>query len=381
MTGDIVLYGRDNLADLTVPDNDDARYAYNYLSPMITGGVRKYIRNIDTELMILKIDELLLPVNICDKECGNSYTSSLYTHYVSYSAEELWELNNPRLEWFFKKVLSVLGWCCRRCQTDRVVYVNNWFLSTNLYPEITGEQYGRITEFLKKRYPGHAIVFRSLNEHSNSKDIGFLKELGYGLLGSRQVYIFDYDKRRRLTGKIKNKLNKDIRLLESGRYRVTDIREEQAAVAEKLYNQLYLDKYSLLNPQFSDDFYRLCISRKLLHFRVFSNDKGVCAVLGYYVRNHVMTTPVFGYDTSISQDQGVYRAMSAQLVLESENNGCTVNNSSGASKFKMWRGAVPALEYSAVYYRHLSLLRKTGYRLLRLLINGIAMKLIKHYGL
>jgi hypothetical protein len=73
--------------------------------------------------------------------------------------------------------------------------------------------------------------------------------------------------------------------------------------------------------------------------------------------------------------------MSAQLVLESENNGCTVNNSSGASKFKMWRGAVPALEYSAVYYRHLSLLRKTGYRLLRLLINGIAMKMIKHYGL
>lgn len=105
------------------------------------------------------------------------------------------------------------------------------------------------------------------------------------------------------------------------------------------------------------------------------------AVLGYYTRNGTMTTPIFGYAADGSEDKGLYRMMSARLVLEAENNGCVLNNSSGASKFKMWRGAEPSVEYSALYHAHLSPRRRAGYLLLEFIVNGIAVRLIKHYGL
>ena len=205
----VFLYDKDNITSLAVPNNEDAQYAYKYLAPMIRDGVKKYIKNIDTDLKILKIDNILLPVNINNKEYKNSYTSSLYAHYVSYTKEELYELKSPVLEFILKIVFDVLGIFYKLSKIDKVIYVNNWFLSTNLYPELTKEQYQRITNFLKEKYPNYAIVFRSLNENLLSKEIFYLKDLNYKMLGSRQVYIFDYNKRAKLKGKDKNKLFKD----------------------------------------------------------------------------------------------------------------------------------------------------------------------------
>ena len=215
----VFLYDKDNITSLAVPNNEDAQYAYKYLAPMIRDGVKKYIKNIDTDLKILKIDNILLPVNINNKEYKNSYTSSLYAHYVSYTKEELYELKSPVLEFILKIVFDVLGIFYKLSKIDKVIYVNNWFLSTNLYPELTKEQYQRITNFLKEKYPNYAIVFRSLNENLLSKEIFYLKDLNYKMLGSRQVYIFDYNKRAKLKGKDKNKLFKDIKLLRNSRYK------------------------------------------------------------------------------------------------------------------------------------------------------------------
>ncbi len=147
----VFLYDKDNITSLAVPNNEDAQYAYKYLAPMIRDGVKKYIKNIDTDLKILKIDNILLPVNINNKEYKNSYTSSLYAHYVSYTKEELYELKSPVLEFILKIVFDVLGIFYKLSKIDKVIYVNNWFLSTNLYPELTKEQYQRITNFLKEK--------------------------------------------------------------------------------------------------------------------------------------------------------------------------------------------------------------------------------------
>ena len=249
----IFLYDKNNIDSLAVPDNEDAKYAYNYLAPMIKDGVKKYIKNIDTNLKILKIDDILLPVNNNYAEHKNSYTSSLYAHYVSYTKEELYELKNPALEFILKTVLDILGSFYKLFKIDKVVYVNNWFLSTNLYLELTKEQYKRITDFFKEKYPKHAVVFRSLNENLLNREISYLKDLGYKMLGSRQVYIFDYNKRACLKGKDKNKLYKDIRLLKNSEYKVIDMENSYTKQTLKLYNQLYFDKYSKYNPQFSEE--------------------------------------------------------------------------------------------------------------------------------
>ncbi len=373
----VFLYDKDNITSLAVPNNEDAQYAYKYLAPMIRDGVKKYIKNIDTDLKILKIDNILLPVNINNKEYKNSYTSSLYAHYVSYTKEELYELKSPVLEFILKIVFDVLGIFYKLSKIDKVIYVNNWFLSTNLYPELTKEQYQRITNFLKEKYPNYAIVFRSLNENLLSKEIFYLKDLNYKMLGSRQVYIFDYNKRAKLKGKDKNKLFKDIKLLRNSRYKAINMDSIYEKRVLDLYNQLYLDRYSKLNPQFSEEYIKLCNENNLLTFKLLSKDNKINGALGYYKRNNVMTTPIFGYDMTLSKEESLYRILSAQLVLESEQNDCTINMSSGASKFKIYRGGVASLEYSALHYSHLSIYRKLGYKLLFFIINKIAIPIIK----
>jgi hypothetical protein len=373
----ILLYDKSNIDSLIIPNNEDAKYAYNYLAPMIKDGVKKYIKNIDTELKILKIDDILLPVNFNNIEYTNSYTSSLYAHYVSYTKEELYELKNPVLEFILNTILNILGYFYKQSNIDKVVYVNNWFLSTNLYLELSKEQYQRITKFLKEKYPNYAIIFRSLNDNLLNKEITYLKDLGYKMLGSRQVYIFDYNKRAKLKGKDKNKLFKDIKLLKNSKYKVLDINNSYIKQALNLYNQLYLDKYSKFNPQFSEEYIKLCYENKLLNFKLLSKNNKINAVLGYYKRNNIMTTPIFGYDTALPKEEGLYRMLSAQLVLDSEQNGCTINMSSGASKFKIYRGAIPSIEYSALYYSHLPSYRRLGYKLLSFVINKIAIPMIK----
>jgi len=43
------------------------------------------------------------------------------------------------------------------------VMVNNWLLSTNLYPPSSNETLEAISRFLIERFPKHAIVYRSVN--------------------------------------------------------------------------------------------------------------------------------------------------------------------------------------------------------------------------
>ena len=374
----ISLYDKTNINLLICPNNNEAKYAYDYLVPMIENDIQKYIKNIKTDLKILKIDDILLPININEKEYENSYVSSLYTHYISYVKEELNKLQNPFLEFILNLILNILGFFYKLFEINKVIYVNNWFLSTNLYIDLSENQYNRITKFLKEKFSDYAIVFCSLNENLQNKEISFLKNLDYKMLGSRQVYIFERDNRKKLKGKFKNKLNKDIKLLENSKYKIFNLKEENINDSLNLYNQLYLDKYSKYNPQYTKEFFNLCFEKKLLNFKILSNSNQVFGMFGYYIRNNILTTPVFGYDMTIKKEEGLYKMLSAQLILEAEKKQCVLHMSSGASKFKLYRGALASIEYCGLLYKHLPLYRKTGYKLLCFIINKIAIPLIQN---
>ena len=374
---DITLYDKNNINSLVIPENKDAKYAYEYLVPMIKNGVKKYIKNIETDLKILKIDDVLLPVNINEREYENSYTSSLYAHYIAYAKEELWELKNPISEFICKIVLDIFGQCFKLFKINKAVYVNNWFLSTNLYLDLTKEQYKRITKFLKENYPDHAIIFRSLNDKLNKNEISNFKDLGYKMLGSRQVYIFDYDKRKKLNSKKRYKLNYDINLIQKGNFKISDINSDEAENVINLYNQLYLNKYSNYNPQFSTEFVSYSFKNNLINFKALYKGEKMYGVIGYYMRNNIMTTPILGYDMSVPQKDALYRMLSAQIILESEAQKCCINMSSGASQFKIQRGSEAVLEYSAILYSHLSVFRKSGYNLLLFVMNKIAIPIMR----
>jgi hypothetical protein len=116
------------------PATDDGDYARRYLGPFLTRGPEAYIANAHTALYALRAGPVLLPVTAAEFHLDNSYVCSPYAHYVSYALEEFRALKNPPAEAALRLLFRGLGVYLRRSALDRVVYVNNWLLSTNLYP-------------------------------------------------------------------------------------------------------------------------------------------------------------------------------------------------------------------------------------------------------
>src|SRR5699024_6634908 len=101
------LYNEDNIDELNFPQTSDGQYAKDFLLPLIKEGSQAYIRNIDTKLYVLKIDDVLLPVSVNDREYENSYVTSPYTHYIQYAKDELYLIKNK----FIRSILIFLLSC------------------------------------------------------------------------------------------------------------------------------------------------------------------------------------------------------------------------------------------------------------------------------
>ena len=71
-------------------------------------------------------------------------------------------LNNPLAEVVVKAVMKPVGGYFRYSELDKVVFVNNYLLSTNLYPIVNSEQLSVISEALIEWFPDrkrHAIQY------------------------------------------------------------------------------------------------------------------------------------------------------------------------------------------------------------------------------
>jgi hypothetical protein len=148
----------------------------------------------------------------------------------------------------------------------------------------------------------------------------------------------------------------------------------------ELYNLLYLQRYSLMNPQFTETFLRQAWEADLFRYYAFRKDGVIDGFLAYYTRRGYLTCPLFGYDTSRPQEDGLYRLLSMQVTLESESTSNQAHNSAGAGHFKRNRGGVAVNEYNAVYTRHLAPKQRWAWQRLGYLINRVAVPIIDKYG-
>ncbi|HRJ41176.1 MAG TPA: hypothetical protein PL105_04830, partial [Caldilineaceae bacterium] len=133
---DVQFYTSEKVSQIVWPETADGKYARRYLLPFLSDGPQAYIRNVhNTELMVAQVGETILPLTVTHFHPDNSYTCSPYSHYISYGGyEEVKRLGNPPVEALIRAALHPVAWYFRRAGLDRVVYVNNWLLSTNLYP-------------------------------------------------------------------------------------------------------------------------------------------------------------------------------------------------------------------------------------------------------
>ena len=339
------------------------------------------VKNVQTQLMALQINDTILPITVNRGETANSYVVSPFSHYVTYAKEELRELRQPSLEQILSILLEGLGALLRWGEVDKIVHVNNGLVSTNLHPNLDFTQIQAITKKLESHFPNHSIAFRSVHSYRGSRLPEFLLEAGYRLIPARSVLFVD------ATGsdfKRKVDFKRDVKLLNSSGYAIRKLErpkpEELERVCE-LYGLLYLKKYSGQNPQFTPKFLELGLRTGWLEVFVLERDNRIDGALAFYQRDDALTTPIVGYDTQLPLTVGLYRMLMAFVLLEAERRGLQVHASSGVANFKRTRGASSAIEYTAVYARHLPRHRRFVWALLEFLMRRIAIPLISRFGL
>lgn len=316
------------------------------------------IDNVQTKMKVTLVDGSVLPVTVNEIAYNTSYVCSIYTAFVSYAKQELKKINNLLIQKALLILINSLDNLLKKVHIDRVVSNNNFLLSTNLYFDTTWkkDELKQYLQSLIKEFPEHAIIFRSLNFHTNKDLMQVLKNTGCKLVPSRQVYIFDqnlkdYTKQKnyQIDLKLLNNI-KDYTLCYN-----TDITPSDYKQIEYLYTKLYIDKYSIYNPVFNTKYIKYSHQTSFIEYFGLRNKEGVLdAIIGCYDRSNTTTAPIVGYDTDLPQKLGLYRMLMAYCISRAQYKGMVLNLSSGASQFKVLRGGMPFIEYSAVYTNHLN---------------------------
>ncbi|OAS83206.1 MULTISPECIES: hypothetical protein [Metabacillus] len=365
----VKLYDAKNIDSIEWSTKKDGHLIRNYFEILMKDGINKYIENIETEIYLLEIDDIILPISLNQKEFTNSYVVSPYTHYISYAKEELWELGNKRLEAFLSYIIEGIGFFLRKSNINKVVVVNNWLLSTNLYPSLTSDQIKKMTEFLTNHFPQHTILMRSINETLHNQMISSFNSEGYKRIMSRSIYLFDPS--IPLTKKQRKALNQDKKLLEKFNYQIRDIQSGDFQKVEELYNQLYIDKYSINNPQFTEHFFKNAAIHNTIQFKLVLKEAKVIGVIGYFVRGGVLTTPILGYEIKREKEAGLYRVLSMLITKEIIDKNYMGHRSAGAGSFKRKRGSVQEIEYTYYYNKHLSFKSMLAWNSLKMIMDNV----------
>jgi hypothetical protein len=341
-----------------------------------------FIRNLRTRVDSIHAGEAYLPVTVNTAEDDNAWVCSPYTTYCRYAIEEAARLGHSVLTAPLNGLIRGTGKLLQRAEIDRAVAINNWLVSTNCYPRLRDVAIDHALDEARSRWPEHAIWFRSLNEAHHADWLHALVERGGMLLPSRQVYLFQdiAELARRRTD-----LKRDLALLrrEDGLTceQITD-HEADFIRAEQLYVDLYIDKYSPLNPQYRHTLIKAWSDSDLLQLFGLRDTDGVLqGVVGLFGFGNLITSPIAGYNTSLPQALGLYRRLAACVLREGANHRRLVNLSAGVAHFKRQRGARPAIEYSVVFAGHLPPGRRKALHALGWLARNIGVPIMRKFKL
>jgi hypothetical protein len=358
--------------------DDFARHVQAYLR--IAAGRPTGIRNLATQVDVIGTGAQSAPVTVNDAETDNCWVCSPHTAYVRYAREELRRLAHPLLAVPLGAACSTIGSYLWKAEIDKAVAVNNWNLSTNLYPAVNRRMLNAWLEEARQRWPRHAIWFRSLNQRYTPDWLAQLAAAECALVPSRQVYLYD---RIGPGAHAPANLRRDLKLWRGRRHEVSEADSWSRADFERaalLYQMLYLEKYSRLNPHYDASFLRTWHAAGLLRLLGWRNESGVLeAIVGVFGFGTTLTAPIVGYDTASAPRRGLYRLLMAAVFDLAAGSGRRINLSAGAAHFKRLRGGIATIEYSAVSTRHLPRHRRRAIEWLARLATSLGEPLMRHF--
>lgn len=339
------------------------------------------IFDLQTEVGEIEIEGHFFPYTLNDgTEKTNSYLCSPTRAYIDYALDETRNFEaHPLLKKGIVALVSACAPLVRSTGLDTQVQLNNWIFSTNPMPEISDNEAVSIKDQLSKSFPDKAILIRSLNDTADPNTISAFSRAGFIMLPSRQVYIVDE------AAEPTKEMKADFSKLRRTHFQYVgndDFQPDDYLRCETLYNMLYLEKYTPLNPHYSAFYIEQMHKRKIMSLAGLRDENGVLVgVTGFFANGRTLTQPIVGYDTSLPHTEALYRMIMAIGQKYAFENGLFFNMSAGAADFKRRRAAFPTIEYSAVYVDHLSLGKRLTTRLIASVLRHIGIPLLKKYEL
>lgn len=361
------------------PDDCDSRA---YIEGIARIGVTAMIPNVVTRWRALRSGDRVYPVTINDGEYGDSYVCLPHSAYILYARTELDIVDTGWLRPVLRALIASADRLLRWGDVNRVVQVDNWLLSTNLHGNWAGDDLPAMRAFLAHRFPSHAIAVRSVDRWSSPALLEAARRDGWQLLASRQIWVTDDLEK---DWRPRRNTYHDTRLLRRSGLLIDEFVQmgaSDAARIAELYHQLYVGKYSPLNPVFSPAWVLMTWRSGILRYRgVRDVDGTLLAVAGSLVRGGVLTPPVVGYDTTRRRAEGLYRIATMLFTTMAADRGARLNGSAGAAQFKRNRGATGVIEYMAVAASHLPWRRRAVLSLMTAILDRLAVPMMKRRGL
>lgn len=357
-------------------------FLQRWFRPIVEKGATFCAPNLATTPAFLRIDGIEVPLTVNETEWENSWLCSPFTHYITYAREEIDRAVSPILSRTGGTILGALGAWFRRAGINRVVMANNWLHSTNPWPRWEAASLPAVLEAMTRRWPDHALVFRSLNEKESAPLLAALGEAGAMLIPSRQIWWYEADSEAVARS---HEFRKDERLLHRGDLEIVPheaITEADYPTLTKLYEQLYLGKYSRHNPQYTLAWIGHLHRENLARFTALREPGGRLVGVEACVEMHgVLTSPIVGYEVGRPRELGLYRRLAAVPVLEAGKRGIPLNLSAGVGQFKALRGGEAVMEYLGVYVRHLPRSRRAPWRAVHELSARLLAPHVRKHGL
>ncbi|MEB0030753.1 hypothetical protein QN372_08350 [Undibacterium sp. RTI2.1] len=362
-------------------------------------GGSHWLSNADCQINAITIAGSTQPVSLLrPSEIGSKNSNSNHSSYVSsprstwlrYAREEacgqisaklpaslsqLRAIANTGINCIFSPLAALIS----ASGIDQSAIVGNHLVSTNLYPDWQAQDIAQMTEELIGEYPDRPLMMRNVCSEVTPELASSLRAQSWDLIPARMIYTCD----PQLAPLWKrNHVRQDAKLFSDGKLEI--VRPEQILTSDlphlrSLFRQLFIEKYSRLNPDFTPAFFELCQEMRFLDLYGLRFQNRLVGVLGLYENSQSgwITTPLIGYDTSLPQELGLYRRLMALLLQQAKERKLKLHYSSGASQFKRARGGEANLEYTAVYSRHLPAYQKIAIKLLATSLQRLAPQILK----
>ncbi|RDH44515.1 hypothetical protein [Zooshikella ganghwensis] len=312
---------------------------------------------------------------------NNCYVVSPMTQLIYFTRDELPKVSSRILRIFCLGLTYLVEVPFRWAKLDQIQTLNNLCFSTNFYAKAWKTiNLKALRKQALGQYPHHALMLRSLNEKEYPEIIAKVKEDGWLPIVNRQVYLFmDFKKWQQ-----KRDARADLKLLKQPDwcFRVLDPDNQVLMkLAEDYYNQLYLDKYSKHNIQFTSNYFAQHVKAGLLELYGLFHKQKMLGVVGFCGIDDTLTVPIIGYNMQMPKKMALYRRLVAFNLSYAQQNNLKLNLSAGAPEFKRLRGAEAVIEYNFVYIQHLSRYQKTVWHFLSWLSQHLYKPLLERFEL